>query len=301
MKYRLLFLALFVAAFVQTLPAQMPYGFNSMRRPASPFELLFPAHAGRTDLIPMAQEGGLYAGYGILSVPGQVAMHPRIMGPARMLGGGLEAIGGGYYTAQTGGLGGALGGGLLMANGADNFWAGYQMTVTGQYQQAFLERGLTSTLGPGWGTGAYAATQLGMVGVPYGASRLNGLFRPPIPPSIIPDNLPMGSFSVVDWSGYPSFLPRPTGPMRLLTGDEYLAARRAADSTNAALREGFGLRGVGMDVHEILPIKFGGSPVDPLNKMLLPSYLHRQTVTPFWNNLQRNVEPFVIDDIMDGL
>jgi hypothetical protein len=102
-----------------------------------------------------------------------------------------------------------------------------------------------------------------------------------------------GSFSVVDWAGYPANLPKITGPVNLIEGAEYTAARRAADVTNNGLREGFGFRGVEMDIHEIQPVKFGGSPTDPLNKMLLPIDLHRQVVTPFWNQLQRDVSPYI--------
>jgi hypothetical protein len=102
-----------------------------------------------------------------------------------------------------------------------------------------------------------------------------------------------GSFSVIGWKGYPANVPKPTGPMTLLEGAEYTAARRAADATNNTLREGFGLRGVKMDIHEIQPVKFGGSPIDPTNKLLLPQGLHRQQVTPFWNQLQRDIEPFL--------
>jgi RHS repeat-associated protein len=102
-----------------------------------------------------------------------------------------------------------------------------------------------------------------------------------------------GSFSVIDWTGYPEYLPKPTGSVNLVEGAEYTAARRAADVTNNGLREGFGLRGVEVDIHEIQPVKFGGSPTDPLNKMLLPRDLHRQVVTPFWNQLQQDVSPFI--------
>jgi filamentous hemagglutinin len=102
-----------------------------------------------------------------------------------------------------------------------------------------------------------------------------------------------GSFSVVDWAGYPANLPKITGPVNLIEGAEYTAARRVADVTNNGLREGFGFRGVEMDIHEIQPVKFGGSPTDPLNKMLLPIDLHRQVVTPFWNQLQRDVSPYI--------
>lgn len=98
---------------------------------------------------------------------------------------------------------------------------------------------------------------------------------------------------MIDWAGYPDHLPKPTGPLNLLEGTDYTASRAAADATNNTLREGFGLRGVNMDIHEVQRVKFGGSPTDPLNKTLLPSDLHRQVVTPFWNQLRRDIAPYV--------
>jgi hypothetical protein len=44
----------------------------------------------------------------------------------------------------------------------------------------------------------------------------------------VPD-LPEGSFSISDWSGYPEGLPKPEGPFRLIEGSEYDAARKAAN------------------------------------------------------------------------
>jgi len=105
-----------------------------------------------------------------------------------------------------------------------------------------------------------------------------------------------GSFSVIDWKGYPSNVPKPIGTMRLLQGAEYTAARRAADTTNNKLRKGFGLKRIKVDVHEIQPVKFNGSPTDPTNKMLLPRDLHRQQVTPFWDELLDDLEPFLHKD-----
>ncbi len=42
--------------------------------------------------------------------------------------------------------------------------------------------------------------------------------------------LPEGSFSIIDWTGYPEHLPKPKGPFRLLQKQEYKAARRSADT-----------------------------------------------------------------------
>lgn len=104
-----------------------------------------------------------------------------------------------------------------------------------------------------------------------------------------------GSFSVTDWTGYPDFLPKPSGPMNLLeTGsDELISAQRLKAVKNDELREAFGLRGVDMDIHELQPVKFGGSPTDLDNKLLIPRTLHNKVVTPFWNGLANDLKPYV--------
>jgi len=103
-----------------------------------------------------------------------------------------------------------------------------------------------------------------------------------------------GSFSVTDWGNLPENL-RPTGPLNLLpTGsDELIAAQRAKALANDTLRNNLDLTGVPMDIHEIQPVKFGGSPTDLGNKTLLPRDFHQQVVTPFWNQLQRDIGPYV--------
>ena len=98
-----------------------------------------------------------------------------------------------------------------------------------------------------------------------------------------------GSFSIIDWAGYPSDVPKPQGPFRLVDGTEYNAARKAADAANRSLRRQQGLGGQPVDVHEVQPIRFGGSPTDPTNKLILPRDIHRQLVTPWWNKLQREL------------
>jgi hypothetical protein len=99
-----------------------------------------------------------------------------------------------------------------------------------------------------------------------------------------------GSFSIIDWRGYPEGMPRPTGPMRVISGEEYKAAREATNAANATIRAGNGLEGSGYDIHEIQPVQFGGSPTDMANKMLLsqpehtgPFGVHEQ----FWKPLLR--------------
>ena len=97
-----------------------------------------------------------------------------------------------------------------------------------------------------------------------------------------------GTFSISDWTGYSSGITRPTGPFRLLKGEDYTAARRLANRTNSTLREHFGIKGnANWEIHEIHPVKFGGSPTSLANKMVLPRGFHRGRLTPWWNSLQR--------------
>ena len=132
-------------------------------RPYGLLQLMWPATTGRDDLMGVAREGGLYGAYGILSTPGKIAAHPKVQGSLRMAGGGLEVGVGAVYSFGTDGIGAALGGVALMANGADNFNAGLQTFRLDAYQPAFLERGITSVAGNGLlGNGLYAATQLGV-------------------------------------------------------------------------------------------------------------------------------------------
>jgi hypothetical protein len=99
--------------------------------------------------------------------------------------------------------------------------------------------------------------------------------------------LPEGSFSIIDWMGYPANLPRPTGPFRLLEGAEYDAARAAANQANRAIHQADSSL-AGLQIHEIQPVKFGGSPTSPLNKIPLRPQQHAQA-TIWWNQLQRDL------------
>jgi RHS repeat-associated protein len=98
-----------------------------------------------------------------------------------------------------------------------------------------------------------------------------------------------GSFSIVDWAGYPAGVARPTGPLRLLQGSEYSAARSAANSANRALRGANPSSLAGRQIHEIQPVKFGGSPTDLANKIPLTGPEH-SAVTNWWNQFQRYLE-----------
>lgn len=98
-----------------------------------------------------------------------------------------------------------------------------------------------------------------------------------------------GSFSVFDWAGYPSGVARPSGPFRLVQGAEYDAARKAANQANAALRRADPAKYAGKQIHEIHPVKFGGSPTDPANKIALTPAEHAKYTT-FWNRLMRDIQ-----------
>lgn len=101
-----------------------------------------------------------------------------------------------------------------------------------------------------------------------------------------------GSFSITEagFKGYPKGVARPNGPFRLIDGAEYSAARKAANSANSSMRRSQGLVGKAVDIHEIQPVKFGGSATGAGNKVILDRALHRQQVTPWWNQLQRDLQ-----------
>lgn len=97
-----------------------------------------------------------------------------------------------------------------------------------------------------------------------------------------------GSFSVSDWSGYPAGGLGPSGPLRLLEGGEYTTARSLANTTNAAMRRANPGALKGFQIHEIQPVKYGGSPTDISNKILLSPAEHAQYIN-FWNSMMKNL------------
>jgi filamentous hemagglutinin len=100
-----------------------------------------------------------------------------------------------------------------------------------------------------------------------------------------------GMFSLTSrgWQGYPAGVPKPEGPFRLVEGAEYTRARAAANTANNQIRIAQGLRGQPVDVHEIQPVRFGGSPIDSANKIIIDRDIHRQQVTPWWNQLMQRL------------
>ncbi len=95
------------------------------------------------------------------------------------------------------------------------------------------------------------------------------------------------AFKIKDWTGYPEGMPKPRGAFRLLEGGEYEAARDAANAANKAIHRADQSL-AGMQIHEIKPVKFGGSPTSVANKIALTQKQHAG-LTSWWNNLMRSM------------
>ncbi len=97
-----------------------------------------------------------------------------------------------------------------------------------------------------------------------------------------------GEIEITDWEGYPEGGPKPDGKLQLIDGNEYKQARASANKENASIhRNTPQLKG--KDIHEIHPVKFGGSPTDHANKIYLTRAEHAK-YTRFWNEIQRQAE-----------
>ncbi len=102
-------------------------------------------------------------------------------------------------------------------------------------------------------------------------------------------NYPPGTFSIIDWSGYPDgSVPQPKGPFRLLDGEEYNQARQAANQANRLIHSNDSNLD-GFRIHEIHPVKFAGNPIDPSNKIALTPSMHA-AYTVWWYRLQKMLE-----------
>ncbi len=112
------------------------------------------------------------------------------------------------------------------------------------------------------------------------AENIDDISKPDYPP---------GTFSIRDWAGYPTGpAPKPMGPFRLLNDSEYDVARKLANKANTALHKA-NPAFKGLTIHEIHPIKFGGDPIDPSNKIALSPVDHSQ-YTNWWIKVQRMLE-----------
>lgn len=97
-----------------------------------------------------------------------------------------------------------------------------------------------------------------------------------------------GSIEITDWEGYPENGIKPDGELKLIDGDDYSNARRAANSENTKIhRNDPSLKG--KQIHEVQPVKFSGSPTDHANKIALSPKEHAQ-YTKFWRAIQRIAE-----------
>ena len=99
---------------------------------------------------------------------------------------------------------------------------------------------------------------------------------------------PDGEIEITDWDEYPENGPRPDGKLKLIDGDEYSEARDMANKANRRYhRQNPSCKG--QDIHEVHPVKFGGSPTNTSNKIPLPRSEHSK-YTNFWNKIQSIAE-----------
>lgn len=82
-----------------------------------------------------------------------------------------------------------------------------------------------------------------------------------------------GTYTIDDWSDYLDGLPHPEGPFNVLEGNDYATARKEANKANAKLHRLYAYL-KGLQIHEVLPVKFGGSPTDIDNKVALTAEQH---------------------------
>jgi hypothetical protein len=175
--------------------------------------------------------------------------------------------------------GGVFAAGAAFVNTANPF---YQLGVTGVDTANAAEKGDYWNAAKGATTIGLAVAAVvvgGKLGAPEGAGDV------PTPSS---GAFAEGEFSLIDTTGYPQGAPLPTGVFRMLTNPEYAQARLQANAVNRALHKvDPSLKG--MHIHEIKPVKFGGSPTDLSNKISVTPAEH-SAMTNFWNRLQRDIE-----------
>ena len=103
-----------------------------------------------------------------------------------------------------------------------------------------------------------------------------------------------GTFIIKDWSDYPDdYVPVPdqNKVWTFLEGDEYNSARDSANIFNRNMRAADPYyANNGLEIHEIEPVKMGGSPTDINNKTAIQSQVHRRYVTPWWNKIRDEVK-----------
>jgi hypothetical protein len=99
--------------------------------------------------------------------------------------------------------------------------------------------------------------------------------------------LNVGTFSINNFIGYPTGIAKPKGPFRIISGQEYTTARNSANKANAAIHK-TDPNAKGKQIHEIHPVKFGGSLTLMNNKVYLFRTDHIM-YTNFWNKLLKDL------------
>ena len=102
------------------------------------------------------------------------------------------------------------------------------------------------------------------------------------------------TFIIKDWSDYPDeYVPVPNRDKvwHMLEGEEYINARDEANAFNRSTRrQNSYYANNNLEIHEIEPVKFGGSPTDWSNKVAIQAQAHRRYVTPWWNKIRDEVK-----------
>ena len=98
----------------------------------------------------------------------------------------------------------------------------------------------------------------------------------------------------MDWSDYPDdYVPVPdkNKVRTFLEGENYTEVRDTANNFNRKLRAADPYySNNGLEIHEIEPVKMGGSPTDISNKVAIQSQVHRTYETPWWNKIRDEVK-----------
>lgn len=213
---------------------------------------------------------------------------------------------GGAATSWTGI--GAVVGGAAVLHGADVAGAGLNQLITGEETQTFTQRGISKGLKNVGMAADHADKVAGNAdasvsvllsgGSGYLKNSANASYvasRPMLKViqqtdvSQVATSKLDGSFSIWNWEGYPSSIPKPKGPFNLIEGEAYSIARKVANKTNAAISRKLKLLGTRVDIHELNPVKFGGSPTNINNKLFTDRTLHQTMVTPFWKMIMNGI------------
>jgi len=96
-----------------------------------------------------------------------------------------------------------------------------------------------------------------------------------------------GSMEITDWGDYPEGFTKPKSSLRIVEGQEYSETRSITNSTNSFIQRN-DPSAKGMQIHEIQPIKFGGSPTDLSNKVYLSPADHSK-ISGWWRSIQYQV------------